>query len=574
VFLRRESNDIRRGKVYLVGAGPGHPELLTLKAADLLRKADVVVYDRLIHEEVLALSKPSAERIYMGKPLGKHDSRQQEIHELMVRKAREGKLVVRLKGGDPFLFGRGGEEAEYLAAHRVLFDVIPGVSSALAAPLSAGISVTHREASSAVAIVTGHEARKQESLLDWGALAKIETLVLLMGVRNTRVIAQKLIEHGRNPATPAAMIQMAYWRQEKVVTGTLATIADEVEREGIQPPATLVVGKVVRMREKLLRAERDLRRRAEGTAWVETVPPPDQILRLAAAGLGSQVLRFALAINLFDELEEANTAPVLARRFGLNTLALEDLMESLIALGLLERSKDGYRNLELSSLYLRSVSPRSLRPALLYLAGHSSHWEALGRYALNGPSFCAGRGPDEQYVDACESLARLPATAVAQKLDLAGDSPMLVAGWGCEAYREAITKRWPGLDCRAENPFPSADGAPETLGALGQFGAILVSGMLASCKRGQVQKLLKAAADALRRGGLLAFHDSFQVPGALPPPEVVLGGLGRHITRGTCRTWSVERLRGSLGALGFVDVRWEILPAGTVLVTARRAAAP
>ena len=149
---------MKLGKVYLVGAGPGHPELLTVKAAELLRKADVVVYDRLVQEEVLALSKPAAERIYMGKPVGKHGSRQEEIHALLLQKAREGKLVVRLKGGDPFLFGRGGEEAEYLADRGIPFEVIPGVSSALAAPLSAGISVTHREAASSVAIVTGHEA--------------------------------------------------------------------------------------------------------------------------------------------------------------------------------------------------------------------------------------------------------------------------------------------------------------------------------------------------------------------------------------------------------------------------------
>lgn len=239
------------GKVYLVGAGPGHPELLTLKAAALLKVADVIIYDRLIQEEVLRLTKTSAERIYMGKPLGKHTSRQDEIHELLVRKAREGKTVIRLKGGDPFLFGRGGEEAEYLADHGVPFEVIPGVSSALAAPLSAGISVTHRDCSSCVAIVTGHEAHEEQSRLDWEALSKMETLVFLMAVHNVRKIAERLMAHGRGPATPAAMIQMAYWRDERVVTGTLASIADEVQRAGIEPPATLVIGEVVRLREKL-----------------------------------------------------------------------------------------------------------------------------------------------------------------------------------------------------------------------------------------------------------------------------------------------------------------------------------
>ena len=249
------------GKVYLVGAGPGHPELLTVKAARLLRKADVVVYDRLIQEEVLALAKPAAERIYVGKSVGESGSAQEEIHSLLEQKAREGKLVVRLKGGDPFLFGRGGEEAEYLADRGVAFEVIPGVSSALAAPLSAGIPVTHRDAGSTVAIVTGHLAAGAGGSLDWEALSRMDTLVFLMGVHNLRSISDNLIRHGRSPATPAAMIQMAFWRDERVVSGTLADIADAVEHAGIKPPATLVVGEVVRLRDKLKDARRALRRR-------------------------------------------------------------------------------------------------------------------------------------------------------------------------------------------------------------------------------------------------------------------------------------------------------------------------
>ena len=249
-----------RGKVYLVGAGPGHPELLTLKAAALLKQCDVVVYDRLIQEEVLAFCGPAAERIYMGKPEGRHESRQEEIHELLARKASEGKLVVRLKGGDPFVFGRGGEEAEQLAEQGIPFEVIPGVSSALAGPLSAGIAVTHRDIASAVAVVTGHEARRDGSRLDWGALSKIDTLVFLMAVRNVETIAGKLIEHGRDPETPAAMIQMAYWHDEQVVVSTLAGIGEETERAGVQPPATLVIGEVVRLHEKLECAQRDLQR--------------------------------------------------------------------------------------------------------------------------------------------------------------------------------------------------------------------------------------------------------------------------------------------------------------------------
>ncbi|MGA2324980.1 MAG: uroporphyrinogen-III C-methyltransferase [Bryobacteraceae bacterium] len=239
------------GRVYLVGAGPGDPKLLTLRAVELLEAADVVVYDRLIQDGVLAYANPRAERIYMGKPLGKHESRQDEINELLVRKACEGKMVVRLKGGDPFVFARGGEEAEYLADRDVPFEVIPGISSALAAPLFAGIPVTHRDAASSLGIITGHECKEDQSRLDWAAISKLQTLVFVMCVSNVGRIAGKLIENGRSADTPAALIQMAYWPGQRVLTGTLGTIAEEAIRVAIQPPATLVVGEVVRMHEKL-----------------------------------------------------------------------------------------------------------------------------------------------------------------------------------------------------------------------------------------------------------------------------------------------------------------------------------
>jgi uroporphyrinogen III methyltransferase/synthase len=240
-----------RGKVYLVGAGPGPLELLTLKAAELLRNADVIVYDRLIQDGVLALAPPHAERIYMGKPVGRHESRQDEINRVLVRKAREGKQVVRLKGGDPFLLGRGGEEAEYLAQRGVPFDVVPGVSSALAVPLHAGIPVTYRGVASCVVIATGHDAHRDEDRLDWAALSKLDTLVFLMGVHNVGRIAARLVEHGRDPATPAALIQMAYWPNERVLVATLASIEEEAERREVQPPAILLIGEVVRLRERL-----------------------------------------------------------------------------------------------------------------------------------------------------------------------------------------------------------------------------------------------------------------------------------------------------------------------------------
>jgi uroporphyrin-III C-methyltransferase len=243
------------GKVHLVGAGPGHPDLLTIKAAALLKTADVVVYDRLIQPGVLDLAKPEAERVFMGKHLGGPDAAQREINELLVEKARAGKMVVRLKGGDPFMFGRGGEEAAYLVAHAIPFEVVPGVSSAMAAPLRALIPVTHRGVAACVAFATGHEAEEEGTRLDWGALARIPTVVFMMGVGNVRQISTRLIEGGRAGSTPVAIVQQAYWDDERVVTSTLAAVADDVDRLGIRPPATLVVGEVVRLRATLRGSE-------------------------------------------------------------------------------------------------------------------------------------------------------------------------------------------------------------------------------------------------------------------------------------------------------------------------------
>lgn len=239
------------GKVYLVGAGPGHPDLLTLKAAELIRTADVIVHDRLIQESVLAMAKPEAELIYMGKALGCHHSLQDEINETLVSQAVAGRMVVRLKGGDPFVFGRGGEEAEYLVAHGIPFTVIPGVCSALSAPLSAGIAVTHRDMASSLAIVTGHAANGGPDRTDWEALARMDTVVFLMGVHNVAHIAQQLMVAGRAADTPAAVVQTAFCPTERAVVATLRDIAERVREEKIQPPATLVVGEVVRLHERL-----------------------------------------------------------------------------------------------------------------------------------------------------------------------------------------------------------------------------------------------------------------------------------------------------------------------------------
>lgn len=251
------------GTVYLVGAGPGDPGLLTLAGRDALIRADVVIYDRLAHPSLLQFAPPNAERIFVGKQSARHFVKQEDTNDLMVRFAKEGKTVVRLKGGDPFVFGRGGEEAEYLRERGVPFRIVPGISSAIAAPAYAGIPVTHRDAASSFAVITGHErddsresgtreAGEAEQRRRWDRIAHAaDTLVFLMGVESLAENAQKLIENGRSPETPVALIQWGTWTKQRVVTGTLTDIAEIVRAAGITAPAVTVVGDVVRYREAI-----------------------------------------------------------------------------------------------------------------------------------------------------------------------------------------------------------------------------------------------------------------------------------------------------------------------------------
>jgi uroporphyrin-III C-methyltransferase len=243
------------GIVYLVGAGPGDPGLITAKGLGILRSADVVVYDRLVAPSLLAEAPPGAERVFVGKRPhgGGADLAQHEINALLVERAQRGLTVVRLKGGDPFVFGRGAEECEALHAAGVPFEVVPGVTSAIAVPAAAGIPVTHRRLASAFAVVTGHEC-EGVSTLDWEALARVPTLVVLMGLSALPEITARLLEHGADPDTPAAAIASGTLPAQRTVIGTLATLAARVEEEGLEPPATVVVGEVVRVRE-LLRGE-------------------------------------------------------------------------------------------------------------------------------------------------------------------------------------------------------------------------------------------------------------------------------------------------------------------------------
>ncbi len=244
---------MKKGKVYIIGAGPGDIGLLTVKGMKCLQKAEVVVYDFHLNAQILNYINHDAEFIYAGKRGGHHAMTQDEINQALVEKANEGKIVCRLKGGDPFVFGRGGEEAEVLAKEGIDFEIIPGVSSSIAAPAYAGIPLTHRKYSSSFAVITGNEdITKPESSIDWSKFANgFDTLVFLMGVKNISAIISKLMEHGRSPDTPTAVIRWGTRPDQKTVVSTLKDVAGLVKEENIKPPAVMVVGDVVKLRETL-----------------------------------------------------------------------------------------------------------------------------------------------------------------------------------------------------------------------------------------------------------------------------------------------------------------------------------
>jgi len=251
------------GTVYLIGAGPGDPGLITVRGANLLKTCDVIVYDRLAHPSLLYYAKPNAEQIYVGKSSAHHSMKQPDINLLLVEKAQQGLSVARLKGGDPLVFGRGGEEASFCRDNGVAFEIIPGITSAIAAPAYAGIPVTHRDAASSFAVITGHErddrgeagtrtAGEAEQRRNWSHIAyAADTLVFLMGVEALPEITARLTEFGRDPNTPVALVQWGTWTRQRVVVGTLATISGEVKRANLTAPAVCVVGEVVNLRERL-----------------------------------------------------------------------------------------------------------------------------------------------------------------------------------------------------------------------------------------------------------------------------------------------------------------------------------
>ncbi len=234
-------------KVYLIGAGPGDPELITVKGRRLLERADAILYDHLAPDALLRLAPPNAERLYVGKKKSAHAFSQEEICGMLIDRARRGLTVVRLKGGDPFLFGRGGEEAEALAAAGIPFEIVPGITTPLGIAAYSGVPLTHREHTSAVTFVTGHAV----DAIDWSKLGQAETLVIFMGLTTFREIAGALIGSGRLPDTPAMAVRWATRPDQETVAGTLATLPALIAERGMKPPATIVVGEVVRLRSKL-----------------------------------------------------------------------------------------------------------------------------------------------------------------------------------------------------------------------------------------------------------------------------------------------------------------------------------
>ncbi|MDP8255794.1 MAG: uroporphyrinogen-III C-methyltransferase [Candidatus Alcyoniella australis] len=283
---------IKAGTVYLVGAGPGDPGLLTLRGKQVLAAADAVVYDNLANDALLAYARPDARLIYVGKRAGQHSLRQDQINPLLVELARSGSSVCRLKGGDPFVFGRGGEEALALAEAGLDFEVVPGISAAVAVPAYAGIPVTHRGLASTFAAITGHEdPTKESSDIDWARIATgVGTLVFFMGVRNLERICAALMENGRKPHTPAALIRWGTMPDQQTVTGTLETIVDAARKADIKPPALFVVGEVVALREKLAWFEN--RPLFGATAVVTRARAQASGLAATLSGLGAKVIEF------------------------------------------------------------------------------------------------------------------------------------------------------------------------------------------------------------------------------------------------------------------------------------------
>lgn len=235
------------GKVYLVGAGPGDAKLITLKAVELIQKADVVLYDRLVSKKIVSTIPKNAERVYVGRAVGDDTKHQETTNDLMLKYAKTKKQIVRLKGGDPIIFGRGGEEAEFLREHKIRYEIVPGITSGIGSATYSGIPLTHRKYASSVVFVTGHEdPEKKNESVKWKRLAKsVDTIVIMMGLSRINIICKQLVKGGMNKNMPVAVIQNGTTSKHKLITGNLSNIAKKVKDNKIKPPANIIIGKVV-----------------------------------------------------------------------------------------------------------------------------------------------------------------------------------------------------------------------------------------------------------------------------------------------------------------------------------------
>ena len=241
------------GKVFIVGAGPGDPKLITLKAVEAIKSSDVVMYDRLVSKKIVSMIPKKSEKLYVGRDVGDDYKHQDTTNEMMVKFAKKNKNVVRLKGGDPFIFGRGGEEAEFLRKHLIKYEIIPGITSGIGSAVYSGIPLTHRDYASSVVFVTGHEdAKKTEGVVEWKKLAKaVDTIVIMMGLSRLEIISKKLISGGLDKTTPVAVIQNGTTEEHRMIKGTLLNISKKVSKAKIQSPAIIIVGKVVNLSDKI-----------------------------------------------------------------------------------------------------------------------------------------------------------------------------------------------------------------------------------------------------------------------------------------------------------------------------------
>ena len=355
----------KQGRVYLVGAGPGDPGLVTVKALECLKQADAVVYDFLVNPGLLAHAAQGAELIYVGKKGSDHTLDQSGINALLVDLANKGRTVVRLKGGDPFIFGRGGEEAEELVRAGIAFEIVPGVSSAVAAPAYAGIPLTHRRFTSSVGFLTGHEdPTKPDSALDWDRIATgLGTLVFLMGVRNLSTITARLIEAGRGPDTPAALVRWGTTPNQATLTGTLADLAEKARALDFQPPAVLVVGEVVTLRDTL--------------NWFETLPLFGR--RIMVTRSRTQASRLTGALTALGA--EVIECPTISMAPPVDWSEVDRVLDRLADFGWLVLTSPNGVIFLMERLKTRGLDARSLAPVKLAAIGPATA-EKLEEYGL------------------------------------------------------------------------------------------------------------------------------------------------------------------------------------------------